>query len=77
MDKTTEGGPIELLGIRVLRLTPQYVVSVELNFDGPYYNQTAKGYKQLRKTVSRELVEIAKSVAPTPGQPGPSVRNPR
>ena len=50
------------------------MVSVELNFQPPYYEKQNKGYKQLREAVSQELVEIVKSVQATPGVPGPTVR---
>ena len=70
-----QGGPITVPGIRILRITPQFVVSVELNFQPLHYEKQTKGYKQLREAVSQELVEIVKSVQITPGIPGPTVRS--
>ena len=70
-----QGGPITVPGIRILRITPQFVVSVELNFQPLHYEKQTRGYKQLREVVSQELVEIVKSVQVTPGVSGPTVRS--
>lgn len=70
-----QGGPISVPGIRILRITPEFVVSVELNFQPLHYEKQNKGYKQLREAVSRELVDIVKSIQVTPGIPGPTVRS--
>ncbi|WP_428828241.1 hypothetical protein ACLIKD_10220 [Azonexus sp. IMCC34842] len=70
-----QGGPITVPGIRILRITPEYVVSVELNFEPLHYEKQTKGYKQLREAVSQELVEIVKSVQITPGVSGPTARS--
>lgn len=69
-----QGGPITLPGIRILRITPEFVVSVELNFQPLHYEKQNKGYKQLREAVSKELVDIVKSVQLEPGTAGPTVR---
>jgi hypothetical protein len=71
----TQGGPITVPGIRILRITPQFVVSVELNFQPLHYEKQTRGYKQLREAVSQELVDIVKSVQVTPGVSGPTVRS--
>jgi hypothetical protein len=70
-----QGGPISVPGIRILRITPEFVVSVELNFQPLHYEKQNKGYKQLREAVSRELVDIVRSVQFTPGAPGPTLRS--
>lgn len=70
-----QGGPISVPGIRILRITPDFVVSVDLNFQPLHYEKQTKGYKQLREAVSQELVEIVKSVQITLGIPGPTVRS--
>ena len=69
-----QGGPITLPGIRILRITPEFVVSVELNFQPTHYEKQNKGYKQLREAVSKELVDVVKSVQLEPGTAGPTVR---
>lgn len=71
----SQGGPISVPGIRILRITPEFVVSVELNFQPLHYEKQNKGYKQLREVVSRELEDIVKSVQVTPGVRGPTVRS--
>ncbi len=70
-----QGGPISVPGIRILRITPEFVVSVELNFQPLHYEKQNKGYKQLREAVSLELVDVVKSVQVTPGAKGPTVRS--
>lgn len=70
-----QGGPISVPGIRILRITPEFVVSVDLNFQPLHYEKQNKGYKQLREAVSRELVDIVRSVQITPGVPGPTIRS--
>jgi hypothetical protein len=74
--KNAQGGLMDMPGMSVLRITPQFVISVELNFQPAHYEKQTKGYKELREAVSQELVEIVKSIQPTPGQPGPTVRQP-
>lgn len=69
-----QGGPITVPGIRILRIAPEFLVSVELNFQPTHYEQQNKGYKQLREAVSKELVDIVKSVQFAPGAAGPTVR---
>lgn len=69
-----QGGPISVPGIRILRITPEFVASVELNFQPLHYEKQNKGYKQLREAVSKELVEIVKSIQFEPGVAGPTVR---
>lgn len=71
----SQGGPISVPGIRILRIAPQFVVSVDLNFQPLHYEKQNKGSKQLREAVSRELVDIVRSVQITPGVPGPTVRS--
>lgn len=70
-----QGGPITVPGIRILRVTPEFVVSVELNFQPTHYEKQTKGYKQLREAVSKELVDIVKSVQLEPDAAGPTVRS--
>lgn len=70
-----QGGPISVPGIRILRITQKFVVSVDLNFQPLHYEKQNKGYRQLREAVSRELVDIVRSVQITPGVPGPTVRS--
>jgi len=67
-----QGGPISVPGIRILRITPEFVVSVELNFQPLHYEKQNKGYKQLREAVSKELVDVVKSVQLEPGTAGPT-----
>lgn len=68
------GGITELPGIRILRLTPQFVIIVEQDFEPMTSELSVKTYKQRLDTYSRELVEIVKGIQPTPGQSGPTVR---
>lgn len=70
------GGITELPGIRILRLTPQFAISVDLNFEPMTTGLSVKAYKQRLETTSQELVEIVKGLQPTPGQAGPTVRLP-
>ena len=74
--KMPNGGITELPGIRILRLTPQFVMSVEMNFEPMTSELSGKAYQQRYDAISRELVEIVKSLRPTPGKPGPTVRQP-
>ena len=74
--KMPNGGSTELPGIRILRLMPQFVVSVEMNFEPMTDELSVKSYRQRYDAVSRELIEVVKSLRPTPGQPGPTVRQP-
>lgn len=60
--KVSQGGPIVLPGIRILRITPLFVVSAELNFQPLHYEKQNLGYKQLREEVSKELVNVVKSI---------------
>lgn len=69
-----QGGPITVPGIRILRIAPEFLVSVELNFQPTHYEKQNKDYKQLREAVSKELVDIVKSVQFAPGAAGPTVR---
>lgn len=70
-----QGGPITVPGIRILRITPKFVASVQLNFQPSHYEKQTKGYKQLRESVSKELVDLVKSIQATHGTPGPTIRN--
>jgi len=72
--KMPNGGITEVPGIRILRLTPQFVISVEMNFEPMTSELSVKAYQQRYDAISRELVEIVKSLRPTPGQSGPTVR---
>jgi hypothetical protein len=67
---TQKGDPITLPGTRILRITKEFAVSAEVDFLPDY----TKGDKQLREAVSKELVDIVKSVQMTSGIPGPTVR---
>ncbi|WP_374603580.1 hypothetical protein [Niveibacterium sp.] len=72
--KMPNGGITDLPGIRVLRLTPQFVISVEMNFEPMTSELSVKAYQQRYDAISRELVEMVKSLRPTPGRSGPTVR---
>lgn len=71
---SVQGGLFDLPGIHILRLTPQFAISVELNFSPMSDELSVEAYKQRLDTYSRELVEIVKSIQPTPGQSGPTIR---
>lgn len=74
--KMPNGGVTELPGIRILRLTPQFAISVELDYEPMTSELSVKAYEQRLDMFNRELVEIVRSLRPTPGNPGPTVRQP-
>jgi hypothetical protein len=71
-----KGGYMDLPATMILRITPEFVVSLEAGFN---FMPTAKpsfvkDYPQLYEAYNKELVEIVKSVQPAPGIAGPYVR---
>ncbi|MCX9154796.1 hypothetical protein OPU71_01510 [Niveibacterium sp. 24ML] len=72
--KMPNGGVTELPGIRILRIAPQFVISAQMNFQPMTGGLSVKAYQQRLDAVSQELIDIVKSIRPTPGQPGPTVR---
>ena len=70
------GGSIDIPGIRILRINPSFVTSLEANFNFLPSAKPSfiKGYMQLYDAFNKELVEIVKSVRVTPGVPGPTAK---
>jgi hypothetical protein len=68
------GGSIIMPGLRILRINPVFVVSLEANFDFPPSSSTPlmKDYTKPYETLNKELVDIVKSIRITPNVPGPS-----
>ncbi len=72
--KMPNGGVTELPGVRILRLTPMFVISVEMNFEPMTAELSMKAYQQRLDVITSELVDVVKSVRPTPGVSGPTIR---
>lgn len=68
----SQGGPIRVPGIRILRITPVFTIRVSLNFHSIDSERPMR--KRLREAVSKELVDVIKSVQYRPGLKGPTVR---
>lgn len=69
----SQGGPIRVPGIRILRITPTFSVRAALNFHAIDSERSSR--KQLREAVSKELVDVVKSVQHHLGLKGPTGRD--
>jgi len=71
----SQGGPLKVPGIRIVRITPNFAVRVSLNFHS--INNERIAQKRLREAVSKEIVDVVKSVHYRPGMRGPTVQDDR
>lgn len=71
----SQGGPLKVPGIRIVRITPNFAIRVSLNFHSIDNESIAK--KRLREAVSKEIIDVVKSVHYRPGMRGPTVQDDR
>ena len=58
----SQGGPITSPGIQILRITKNFLVTIDLNFQDTSYEKKVAGYKQLRELITKELIDLVNSL---------------
>jgi hypothetical protein len=68
------GGLTVMPGLRILRINPAFLVSLEANFNLPPSSSPPlrKDYSKPYEALKKELVEMVKSIRITPNVPGPT-----